>query len=104
MEQNFCSACLFIFKNAYTINGQSDNADLFKTVDLTSESSKCKFCFGVFNREIYSVIINKIKEEKHFQEYDDFKLTTNFSALYSLFHQYVISFNSVENGFKEYTL
>jgi hypothetical protein len=91
MEQNFCPACLFIFKNVYTINSQSDNADLFKTTDLTSEGSNCKFCFGVFNKEVYPTILQKIKEDKYFHEYDDFKLTTNFSSLYSLFHQYVIN-------------
>jgi hypothetical protein len=94
MEQNFCPACLFIFKNVYTINSQSDNADLFKTVDLTSEGSKCKFCFGVFNRDIYPMIFDKIKQDKIFHEYADFKLSTNFSALYSLFHHYVLIFNS----------
>jgi hypothetical protein len=92
MEQNFCPACLFIFKNVYTINSQSDNAELFKTVDLTSDGSKCKFCFGVFNREIYPILINKVKEERILHEYDDFKLTTNFSALFTLFQQYVIVF------------
>jgi hypothetical protein len=102
MEQTFCPACLFIFKNAYTINGQSDNAELFKAIDLTSEGTNCKFCFGVFNKEIYSTIMKRVNEEKNFHEYDDFKLTTNMSALYGLFHQYVINFNPVENDIQKF--
>ena len=94
--QNFCQGCLFIFKNIYSINSQSDSSEMIKPFDLTSSKNNCQFCLGVFNTNIYPYIIDKVKKQIISIEFVDYKIYTNFTPLFSLIHQYVYIIYVVE--------
>jgi tRNA U54 and U55 pseudouridine synthase Pus10 len=92
----FCNKCLFIFKNCQLINGKNDLDvnEIFKIdTNLVNEETlknNCKFCFGILKENNVEKIIEQIKGKINDYEYIDYKITTNFSALFSIIHAYVI--------------
>lgn len=118
IKENICKRCLFIFKNIVKINSRTDmnetedtkylninkeehektqkNENLFNINNIENYSDNddflCKFCMGILDEKRYKDIIDMIADKiKEFQaEHSNFKLTTNFSALFLMIHTYVI--------------
>jgi len=96
---NFCKGCIFILQNCKPI---SDNPELEKTIqsyinlkkEFDENVENCNFCFGILSPSIENKIMTKIKEINQIYDFVDYKLTTNFSPLFHLVHNYV-SYNSI---------
>jgi tRNA U54 and U55 pseudouridine synthase Pus10 len=100
IRDNFCKACLFIFKNANTIECQGEATDLAKQSDIITEKSNCKFCMGVFTESIIPKVIERVLADLGNYDYEDYRIGTNFSPLYTILHHYVYKYlNIVENNF-----
>lgn len=102
--KNICTKCLFIFQNCQLINSQQDSSEAMKSqesltplsLDLSSSelqnnssSKTCTFCFGILNKENFNNIIEDIFAQLDNHEYNDYKITTNFSPLFQLVTAYV---------------
>jgi tRNA U54 and U55 pseudouridine synthase Pus10 len=94
LGNNFCEGCHFIFKNINLINTQNEISDTVKaylektTVNL-DEDKICKFCGGILNHKNFVKIYDQVKKEIVKYDHKDYKITTNFSPVYSLLHAYV---------------
>jgi tRNA U54 and U55 pseudouridine synthase Pus10 len=98
LSQKFCKACLFIFKNANTIECQGEATELAKQNDIITDKKDCKFCMGIFTESIMPKIVQNILEQIDNYDFDEYKITTNFSSLFTIFHHYVkFLLNVVEN-------
>ena len=86
--ENFCEKCNFILKNLKTINDTNELTDYMITEDFKFVDQICKFCFGILSRDHEKDIFNQIGDTIKKFEYTDFKLTTNFSPLFLILHNY----------------
>lgn len=99
-NDRFCNKCLFIFKNCNQINTQNDlNVNEIFEIDDENKSQDyemnidCKFCFGILNDFNFSKIVEQIKNKIIDYEMENYKITTNFSPLFTMIHTYVFYFN-----------
>ncbi len=117
IEKNICNRCIFILKNIVKINSRTDIGETEETKKLANENSEqekntkndlnislqnienysdsdrflCKFCIGILNEKKYNSLISMITEkiQEYTSEHFNFKLTTNFTALFLMIHTYV---------------
>jgi len=93
----FCKGCLFILQNSKNI---SENPELDKTIktyiNLKKESKEveelienCNFCFGILSLSNELKIFKVVETLTQIYDFNDYKLTTNFSPLFQLLHSYV---------------
>jgi hypothetical protein len=97
-EENFdfCKKCNFLLKNIKLIQEIRDNEEQVNFHQLLSnltslkdeENYFCKFCFGILSIDHCENIFTQIKTKIDKFEYNDFKLTTSFSPLFCILHQY----------------
>jgi len=119
INNNICKRCLYIFKNIIKINNaKTEIADSEETKFLMEENKEqtdknlknesnlnikeignysdhnnflCKFCLGILDEKRYDKIFEmiKIQIKEYESEHQNFKLTTNFSAIFLMIHTYV---------------
>jgi tRNA U54 and U55 pseudouridine synthase Pus10 len=89
LKDNFCKGCLFIFKNANTIECQGEATELAKQSDIITDKKDCKFCMGIFNEALQPYICDKVLQELGNYDFEDYRVGTNFSSLFAIIHHYV---------------
>jgi tRNA U54 and U55 pseudouridine synthase Pus10 len=98
IDKEFCKGCLFIIKNIFLINSHTELSEAIKmdklenafgTSLISEHSSVCKFCVGIMNVKNFNSIFEKIKNLISDYDHKDYKITTNFSPLFHILHNYV---------------
>jgi hypothetical protein len=89
IKDSFCKACLFIFKNANTIECQGEATELAKQSDIIIDKSSCRFCMGIFTESLQPLICEQILSKIDNYDFEDYRITTAFSPLYTILHHYV---------------
>ena len=85
---HFCEKCNFILRNIKTINDTNELTEHMMTQEFKFEEEICKFCFGILSQDHEKDLFNQIGDRIKKFEYTDFKLTTSFSPLYLILHNY----------------
>ncbi len=86
--ESFCEKCIFILDNIKTIYETNELTDYMKTQDFNFQDQICKFCFGILSIDYQKDLTSQILEGVNKYEFSDFKLTTNFSPLFMVLHNY----------------
>lgn len=98
LDKEFCKGCLFIIKNISLINSHTELSEAIKadklensfgTSLISEHNSICKFCVGIMNVKNFNSIFEQIKNSIAEFDHKDYKITTNFSPLFHILHNYV---------------
>lgn len=96
MSSILCLFCNFINKNNEEINKSRDidtyilSKIPYSSLEDTNEQAiKCKSCLGIFSNEKISNLISLIQKESK-GEYNEMRLSTGFSSLFSILHKYLL--------------
>jgi hypothetical protein len=98
VEKGFCKGCLFIIKHVSMINKHYELSEaikmdklenVFGTSLVSEHQNDCKFCVGILNVKNFDSIFEKIKSCIAEYDHKDYKITTNFSPLFHIIHNYV---------------
>jgi hypothetical protein len=88
IEEIFCEKCIFILKNIKTIYDTNELTDYMRNEDFKFSKQVCKFCFGILCFDFEEEMQKQISQNIGNYEFIDFKLTTNFSPLFLVLHNY----------------
>lgn len=84
IQTSLCERCYYLITNFTNDENYLNKPALLKL----QSSSKCNFCFGIFDLSSYTTFISRIKSSLSNIDHTDFKLSINFSSIFELIHHY----------------